>query len=313
MTQGIKKKKKAEWTGNDYILFGMAAAGLLFLLVFAYLPMFGILLAFKAGDYQLNIMDAILTAPWNGLDNFKAFLIDPNFVNVLLNTLVLNILMLLISFPMPILFALFLNEMRFKKYKTTVQTLCNLPHFISWVVFGGIILGMTNPVTGIFNPLLKVLGVKNVDAVNLQSAGYFWATIIIAQIIKGTGWGAIVYMAAISGLDAQLYEAAEIDGANRWVKMAKITLPSIAPTITVYLLLAISGILNNNFEQFYSFQNVLNLSRSEVLATYVYKVGLANRRYSYTAALGLFKSLIAIVLLLGSNAISKKTTGRGLW
>lgn len=308
-----RKKRKAEWTGNDYILFGMAAAGLLFLLVFAYLPMFGILLAFKAGDYQLNIMDAILTAPWNGLDNFKAFLIDPNFVNVLLNTLVLNILMLLISFPMPILFALFLNEMRFKKYKTTVQTLCNLPHFISWVVFGGIILGMTNPVTGIFNPLLKVLGVKNVDAVNLQSAGYFWATIIIAQIIKGTGWGAIVYMAAISGLDAQLYEAAEIDGANRWVKMAKITLPSIAPTITVYLLLAISGILNNNFEQFYSFQNVLNLSRSEVLATYVYKVGLANRRYSYTAALGLFKSLIAIVLLLGSNAISKKTTGRGLW
>ena len=194
------------------------------------------------------------------------------------------------------------------------SNLGNLPHFISWVIFGGIIVALTDQSTGIFNPLLEMIGLSSKEnPVNLMDAEYFRLIVIFAQIIKGTGWGSIVYLSAIAGIDSALYEAAMIDGATRLQRMRFITLPSIAPTITVFLLLNISRLLSNSFDEFYSLQNVNNIEVSEVIATYSYKTGISQRRYSYASALGLFNSVISITLLLSANWISKKLTDRGIF
>ena len=206
-----------------------------------------------------------------------------------------------------------INEVRHDKYKNVVQTVANFPHFISWVIFGGMIIAMTDMTTGIINPILNALGLSSADnPVNIQGESYAWATVIISSLIKGVGWGSIVYVAAISGIDGNMYEAAELDGANRFQKVIYITLPGIAPTITVFALLSVSNLLKNSFDQFYVLQNSLNISKMEVLATYVYKTGLTQRRYSYASALGLFNSVVSVILLVISNTISKKLTGRGV-
>lgn len=291
----------------------MASFSIIFLAVFSYAPLFGLSLAFKDGDYKLNLLKAITETPWVGLNNFTAFLQDPNFFDAMMNTIVLNLIMLLINFPAPILFALLINEVRHDKYKNVVQTIANFPHFISWVIFGGMIIAMTDMTTGIINPILNVLGLSSADnPVNIQGENYAWATVIISSLIKGVGWGSIVYVAAISGIDGNMYEAAELDGANRFQKVIYITLPGIAPTITVFALLSVSNLLKNSFDQFYVLQNSLNISKMEVLATYVYKTGMTQRRYSYASALGLFNSVVSVILLVLSNTISKKLTGRGV-
>lgn len=312
--RGAFKRNQSIWTTGDITVLCMAGAGVIFLFVFAYLPMFGMVLAFKKCDYQLNLLDALLNAPWSLTENFRAFFTDPKFVDVLLNTVLLNLLMLLINFPAPILFALLINEVRHKMFKKCVQTVTNFPHFISWVIFGGLIIAMTDMTMGVFNPILEAFGLSSRDKpVNLQTAEFFWATVILSSLIKGVGWGSIVYLAAISGIDATLYEAADLDGANRFQKMRYVTLPCIAPTITVFLLLSVSNLLDNSFDQFYILQNSLNLSRSEVITTYVYKTGMAERRYSYASALGLFNSVVSLLLLYLSNRLSKHFTGRGIF
>lgn len=306
-------KKKRKWNSRDITLVAMASLSVIFLAVFSYAPLFGLALAFKDGDYKLNLLNAITETKWVGFENFEAFLMDPNFVDAIKNTIGLNLIMLLINFPAPIIFALLINEVRHAPYKKAVQTLTNFPHFISWVIFGGMIIAMTDMTTGIFNPILNFFGISSNDnPINLQGPEYAWGTIIISSLIKGVGWGSIVYVAAIAGLDADMYEAADLEGANRFQKAIYITLPGIAPTITVFALLNISNLLKNSFDQFYILQNSLNLSKLEVLSTYVYKMGLSQRRYSYASALGLFNSVISVGLLIISNTISKKLTGRGV-
>lgn len=306
-------KKSRRWNRRDITLVAMASLSVVFLAIFSYAPLFGLALAFKNGDYKLNLLSAIFNTEWVGFGNFKNFLLDPNFVDAIKNTIGLNLIMLLINFPAPIIFALLINEVRHSAYRKTIQTFTNFPHFISWVIFGGMIIAMTDMTTGIFNPILNALGLSSNDnPVNLQGPAYAWATIIISSLIKGIGWGSIVYVAAIAGLDSDMYEAADLEGANRFQKAIYITLPGIAPTITVFALLNISNLLKNSFDQFYILQNSLNLSKLEVLSTYVYKTGLSQRRYSYASALGLFNSVISIGLLVVSNTISKKLTGRGV-
>lgn len=306
-------RKKRKWSGRDTTLVIMASLSVVFLAVFSYAPLFGLTLAFKEGDYKLNLLNAMLETDWVEFENFEAFLLDPNFMDAIKNTIGLNLIMLLINFPAPILFALLINEVRHTPYKKAVQTLTNFPHFISWVIFGGMIIAMTDMTTGIFNPILNLFGLSSDDnPVNLQGPDFAWATIIISSLIKGVGWGSIVYTAAIAGLDADMYEAADLEGANRFQKAIYITLPGIAPTITVFALLNISNLLKNSFDQFYILQNSLNLSKLEVLSTYVYKTGMSQRRYSYASALGLFNSVISVGLLIVSNTISKKLTGRGV-
>ena len=309
-TKLLQKKKK--WTSSQWTLFIMAMLGVAFLLVFSYAPMYGIVLAFKKGDYVIDIKKAIFQSDWIGLENFKKFLVDPQFFNVVINTLCLNLLSLLISFPAPIIFALLINEVRGKAFKKTVQTISYFPHFLSWIVFGGIVLNIINPQTGILNDILMKLGVID-QAIDLGRSEYTWGVLIVTALVKGVGWSSVIYLAAIAGIDTSMYEAADIDGAGRFSKMLFITLPSILPTIAVFLILSVSNLLNSGFEQIYVFQNQINLDKSEVIDTFVYKYGVLNKRYSYTTAIGLVKSVISLILLLLANFASKKITGKGIY
>ena len=305
--------RKHPWTQRNWTIFFIATLGLLQLFVFQYLPLVGVGLAFKNADYRGNILKAFIESDWVGLEQFKLFLSDIDFKNVLMNTLGLNLLMLLINFPAPIIFALLINEVKQLRYKKGLQIVATFPHFISWAIYGGLVVALTDQTTGIFNPLLEMIGLSSKEnPIYLGSADYFWTVMIISSLIKNVGWGSIVYLAAIAGISAELYEAAAIDGSNRFTNAIYITLPSIAPTVTVFLLLNVSRLLGNSFEQFDSLQNAVNLEKSEVLSTYIYRTGIAERRYSFTTAVGLFESLVSIVLLLTSNFISKKMTGRGI-
>ena len=297
----------------NWQIFIMAMAGVAFLFVFSYIPMIGILIGFKDLDYTLNVMKDLQTKPFVGLENFIKFVQDAQFKNVMMNTICLNVLELVITFPIPILFALLLNELRSSKFRRVVQTCTYFPYFISWVVYGGIVLAFLSSDGGFINNILLQLGLIDNSITFMSNPDYFYAIVIVSSAIKGTGWGSVIYVAAITGVDPQIYEAARIDGANRLQMARSVTLPSIASTITVLLLLAISGLLNSGFDRIYMLQNPLNLSRSEVLDTYIYKIGISQRRFSFTTAVGVFKSIVAVVLLTGGHLISKKCTGRGLF
>ena len=297
----------------NWQIFIMAMAGVAFLFVFSYIPMIGILIGFKDLDYTLNVMKDLQTKPFVGLENFIKFVQDAQFKNVMMNTICLNVLELVITFPIPILFALLLNELRSSKFRRVVQTCTYFPYFISWVVYGGIVLAFLSSDGGFINNILLQLGLIDNSITFMSNPDYFYAIVIVSSAIKGTGWGSVIYVAAITGVDPQIYEAARIDGANRLQMARSVTLPSIASTITVLLLLAISGLLSSGFDRIYMLQNPLNLSRSEVLDTYIYKIGISQRRFSFTTAVGVFKSIVAVVLLTGGHLISKKCTGRGLF
>ena len=306
-------QNKKRLTRQETQLLIMAIVGLICLFFFSYLPMFGILLSVKQGNRQLNILNAIFKTDWT-FNNYINLMKDDKFWSVMRNTIGLNGISLLINFPAPIILALLMNEVKSKFVKKTVQTITTFPHFISWVIFGGIIISLTDMTTGVVNPILEFLGLSSSEnPVDLNLAQYFWAKMIIVSMIKNVGWGSIIYGAAIAGISQELYEAAEIDGANRFDMAIKITLPLIAPTITTFLLLSISRILGNSFEQFYVFQNPANLSTSEVLATYVYSTAFSYRNYSTASAMSFFDGIISVVLLTVSNGVSKKLTGNGIF
>lgn len=306
----IDHKKKI--TKNDLILILMASLSLVFLAVFAYAPLYGLVLAFKKDTY-INILDNINYADWVGFDNFKSFLTDPEFKNIMFNTLGLNILQLLINFPAPIIFAILMSELISDRFKKFVQSVTFFPHFISWVIFGGIFINLLDYNTGIFNTLFLKIGLIKEPVDILGDPKYFWPIIIITSILKGLGWGSVIYVAAISGIPKELYEAAAIDGANRWHKIRYITVPYIAPTITLFFILSISGLLNNGIDHLWVFQNTNNISRSEVLDTFIYKYGIPKWQYGYATAVGLLKSIVSFILLILGNAICKKATGKGIY
>ena len=309
-------KKKKPWDVSDYELVLMASLSLLFLFVFAYLPMYGVTLAFKDGDGEINVLRSLFADNWVGFYNFKQFFADDKFYTVISNTLSINLLMLCIEFPAPIIFALLLNEIQHTRYKKTVQTISTFPHFLSWTIFGGIILALTNVNTGVTTPIFEFLKLADqTNKINLVTSDYIWVLLIISSLIKSVGWGSIIYLAAITGINPEIYEAATLDGAGRFQRMRYITLPSISATITVFFILRISNMLDNSFEMFYIFQNGVNLSKSEVLTTYIWKVSIGSQqmRYSYASALGLFNSIIGLILLLLGNFVSKKITGKGIY
>lgn len=287
--------------------------GLICLLIFQYLPLYGILIAFKKYSIYTPGMQGILTAPFVGLKNFSDFLTNPDFYNALKNTLGMNILGLLIGFPAPIIFALLLNELSSQKFRKLVQTISYLPHFISWIIFGGLIMSMLSIETGVVNDVLLKLGLVKEPVLFLGKPQYFWFLSVFSGLMKELGWSAIIYLAAIAGVDQEMHEAATIDGANRFQRIFYITIPAIAGTIIILLILRISHMLNNGFDQIYVLQNPLNMSASEVIDTYVYKMGVRESRFSYATAVGLAKSIVAVILLTGANFISKKITDKGLY
>lgn len=297
---GILKKQR-------YLHF-MIIPGIIWMIVFNYIPMYGIIIAFK----NYTIVDTISSAPWVGFDNFREFLTDSNFFGVMKNTLGISILKLIIGFPLPIMFAIMLNELYHAKFKKYVQTISYLPHFFSWVVLGGIMISWLSD-TGMINKVLMGMGILNEPVVFLAKKEYFWTISIVSEIWKELGWNAIIYLAAIAGIDPVLYEAAKIDGAGKLAQIWHITLPSIKGTVTILFILSVSSILNTNFEQMLILQNPLNLSASEVIDTFVYKMGLQSMRFSYATAVGLFKSIIAFILLLSANFVSKKFNDKTLF
>ena len=305
----MEKKKKRNILKNDqFQIQSMIWPGLILCFIFSYIPMYGITIAFK--DY--NILSTVTGAQWVGFKYFGEFFNDPALWNVLRNTIMLNGLALVFSFPAPIILALFLNELKNVQFKKTVQTISYLPHFLSWVIFGGIVIEMLMP-GGVISTTLYKLGLI-AEPVNFMAKGeYFYGIYTVINIIKTVGFGSILYVAAITGIDQELYEAAIVDGCGRFQKMWYITIPCITGTIVIMLIFQISSILNTGYEQIILLQNSLNLAYSETLDTYVYKIGIAQSRYSYAAAVGLLKSVMSGGFMLLANSTSKKLLDRGLF
>ncbi|HYK73746.1 MAG TPA: ABC transporter permease subunit [Pseudoneobacillus sp.] len=307
-TKKEKRKRLLRKLASQKYLQAMALLGVVWMFVFNYIPMYGLIIAFK----EYSIIKPISEAPWVGLMQFKEFIHDEYFWIILKNTLGISLIKLTIGFPLPIIFALMLNELTSLKFKKAVQTISYLPHFISWVVLGGILTTWLADI-GMINDILIGMGIIDERVNFLAEPDNFWGIVILSDIWKELGWSAIIYLAAIAGVSTELYESATIDGANRFQKMWHITLPSIRPTITILFILAVSGVLNSNFDQILILRNALNESASNVIDIYVYQLGIQNARYSYATAVGLLKAIIAFILLLSANKIAKKINGSSLF
>ena len=299
------KKLKKMW--RDRYMYLILIPVIAYYLIFCYAPMYGVTIAFK--DY--NMFKGVFGSEWVGLANFERIFSTSDFYMVLRNTLMLNLLQLLFSFPGPIILALLLNELRSVKFKRVVQTIVYLPHFLSWVVVATLLIPMLSPSTGVINHLITRLGGESIYF--MSDPGWWIFIYVAAGVWKSIGWGAIVYLAALAGVDPSLYEAAIIDGANKWQQCLHITIPSIIPTIMVLLILNVGQIMSIGFDQPYLLGNSSVTEVSEVISTYVYRLGLESADISRSTAIGLFQSLVNFVILLITNTVSKKLTGSGIY
>lgn len=306
-----KKRKlpmKSVWAifKKDWQLYSLIILPVIYLIIFKYGPMFGNIIAFR----RFMPGGSIIGEEWVGLQYFKMFINDPTFHNVFLNTLILAVLLLVVTFPAPIIFALLLNELKNMLFKRFVQTASYLPHFFSVVVVAGMafeLLSLSGPV----NTFLANIGFDKISFIQLPE--WFRTIFVSVELWQGLGWGAILYLAALTGINEELYEAARIDGANRWKQTIHITIPGILPTIVVLLILNIGNFLQIGFEKVLLLYNPLTYETADVISTYVYRVGLQSGSFSYGTAIGLFESLIGLVLVLGANLLSRKITDNSLW
>ena len=289
-----------------YALFMIIAA---WYIIFHYVPMAGIVIAFK----DFKVLKGISASAWVGFGNFERFMSSPAFLSTMANTIIISFMNLIFVFPAPIIFALLLNEIRFNLPKRVIQTISYLPHFISWTVAGGLFYMLLSPSSGPVNAIIRAVGGTPVNF--MGEVRYFRWIVTISSIWKGIGWGAIVYLAAIAGVDEEMYEAATIDGAGRFRRIWNITIPSISNVIVVMLILQVGNILSVNFDQIFVMVNDTVLKVGETIEYYIYRVGLfSTNNYSLGAAVGLFKSVIGFVLIVLTNVISKRITdGGGIW
>lgn len=302
---------------REKMLHIFALLGVAYLLVFNYVPMAGIVMAFKNYTITQGFW-GIFTSEWVGFKHFIAFFNDFQFWQLIRNTVALSLLKLLFSFPMPILFAIMLNEVRHSWFKRSIQTISYLPHFISWVIVSGIAINFLGTNNGVINDMLLSLGWISEPIAFLTSAKNFWPVAVVLDVWKDMGWWTIVFLAAITGIDPSLYEAADMDGATRLKKIWHITLPCIQGTVAVVLILSLGnlfggGLSGSNFEQAYLLGNPSNKETSEIIQTYVFTTGLQNARYAYATAVGLIQSVISLILIFASNSVSKKLSGSSLF
>ena len=288
-------------------LFIALIPALIYFIVFHYGAMYGLLIAFKDFKFSKGIMGS----DWVGLYNFKLFLSSHDFVTVLRNTLIISMMQLVIGFPVPILFAIFLNEIRINSYKRIVQTVSYLPHFLSWVVLAGIFMEMLSPSRGIVNVALMKMGIEPIHF--MASKQWFRWVLVATSIWKEMGWNSIIYLAALTSIDAGLYEAASIDGASRMKQMFYITIPSIMPIVSIMLIMSIGKLLNDNFDQIINMYNSSVYSVADVISTYVYRMGLVDFKYSFATAVDIFKNVISFILVILANAAAKKFGDYGIW
>ena len=292
------------WKSRYYYL--MLLPAVVYVLIFCYAPMSGLQIAFK--NYRVSL--GIWGSKWIGLRNFTDFFTSYSFPQLMKNTFVLSFYQILIGFPIPIIVALILNELK-GSFKKTTQTILYAPHFISTVVLVGVMTTMFSPSQGVVNTLLEALGLQRIYF--MGEPQYFRHLYVWSGVWQQMGWSAIVYLAALAGVDPALHEAADIDGATRMQKILHINLPSILPTIVIMLILRMGQIASIGYEKVYLMQNDLNVSTAEVISTYVYKRGLINNNYSFSTAIGLFNNVINVTMLVLANKISKKVAGSGLF
>lgn len=300
------RKLGARYWRNRYLLL-LLLPGIVFYLLFRYKPMYGILIAFKDYRFRLGIMGS----PWVGLDVFKELLGSKDFWLVFRNTVIISSYKLVFGFPAPIILALLLNEVRVLKFKRIVQTVSYLPYFVSWVVLSGIFFQVLSPSSGPVNYVLKALTGRTLYF--LGDPALFRGTIVGLSMWKGVGWGAVIYLAALAGVNPELYEAAYIDGAGRWQRVVHITLPSILPVITILFILNVGSIVEDDFDQIFNLYRPVVYAVGDVLSTYTYRKGLNEMRYSLATAVGLFQNVLAFLLVAIANLLSKRVGEYGIW
>ena len=303
--QIIKKIPLHKQLWKNKLILLMLAPAFFYFIIFRYGPMIGLLIAFQ--DYSpiigRNFFITIIKGKWVGLKYFELFFSNINALRALRNTILISLYKLLIGFPAPIILALILNEVRNLHFKKIVQTISYLPHFMSWVVLAGILRVIFSPDYGVIIPLFNMLNITHINF--LGDSRYFRSLLVLSDIWQNTGWDSVIYLAALSSLDTELYEAARIDGANRWHQFLAITLPGIAPTIVIMFILRIGLILNAGFDQVFNLQNSAVNNVGDIIDTFVYRIGLLQAQYSYSTAIGLFKSMTGFILVLITNRIVK--------
>lgn len=296
------KQMKRRW-----LLYLMVLPALASLLIFSYKPMYGLIIAFKNFNFRLGY----LGSEWVGLEHFKRLVTSYWFPVIIKNTLTISLLSILIQFPLPIIFAMFFNEVRQSKLKSVAQTVTYAPHFISTVVVCGMVISFLNPTSGIINKAIEFFGGDSIAF--MQETGAFKWIFVLSGVWVNTGWSTIIYTAALSSVDSALLEAAQIDGANRWQRMWHINFPTLLPTVVIQLILTSGTLLNVGYEKTLLLQNTMNIGVSEVISTYVYRMGLINHDYSFSTAAGLLNSVVNVIVLTIVNGISKKVTETGLF
>lgn len=317
MARGVKLalSRKADrsfpilWRYYRYrYMFALLAAALVHTVIFRYGPIYGVIIAFK--DYR--IFDGILGSPWVGFDNFRRlFSVTSSFKTVFRNTVLISLYRVIFGFPAPIILALLLNELMNEPFKRVVQTISYLPHFLSWVILGGILREILSPAYGVVNQLFVALGAKPVYF--LASKTWFVSVLITSGIWQGIGWGSIIYLAAISGIDAQLYEAAIIDGAGKLRQIRYITVPSLLPVMVILFILRMGNILDAGFDQIFNLYNPVVYEVADIIDTYVYRIGLVEFDFSFSAAVGLFKNVVGLILVVIVNRFAKTFGEYGIW
>ena len=309
MEKALPRKKKGlgAYLKENWDLYAMLAPAVIFIAIFAYWPMYGVLMAFQ----NFNPFQGVFGSPWVGLQHFERFFGTPTAMRIIMNTLILSVQTLIFTFPAPIILALMLHYCISKRFSRIVQSATYFPFFIATVVLVGMMHLFFSPSVGMVNHAIEALGGQRI--VFMADSSWFRPLFVGSRVWQGTGFGAIIFIAALSGVDPTLYEAAIIDGASKWNRIRHIDLPTIMPTIIIMLILSLGSIMSVGFEQVFLMQNPRNTEVSEIIATYVYRMGLLEGRFSFAAAVGLFNSVVNFIMLITVNMIAKKVSSTSLW
>jgi putative aldouronate transport system permease protein len=304
----MKKKLTVKSLRAQLPLQLMVIPGIIFMIIFCYIPIYGLVIAFKS----YSVTDTIATAPWVGWDNFKIAFGDKFFWDSVVNTLAISLLKLAIGFTSPIVLAIMIFELKDGWFKKWVQTISYLPHFLSWIVVGGMLISWLST-SGLLNTFLVSVGIMDSPRNFLVEPGSYWMIAVLSDVWKGVGWGTIIYLATLAGIDPTYYEAAKIDGATKMQQIIHITLPSMKFIISLMFILSVGGLLGSNLDQTLVLINPLNAATAEVINSYVYKIGLAQGDFSYATAVGLGISIISLILVLITNKLTKKFSDKSVF
>ncbi|RAV12189.1 ABC transporter permease [Paenibacillus contaminans] len=311
VTAGLPAPLPAKASNGRWRKYGfyylMLAPAIVCFIIFNYIPMYGVIIAFK----NYRFIDGIIGSPWIGMENFNQLFNDIFFWRILRNTLIISGLHILFGFPAPIVLALLFNEIINGRFKKIIQTISYLPHFMSWVILSGIMIELLSPSRGAINFIITLFGGKPIHF--LADPDTFVGVLVASHLWQSVGWGSIIYLAAIAGINQDQYESATIDGANRFQQMRYITLPSLIPVMTVLFILNVGGVMNAGFDQIFNLYNPAVYSVADIIDTYVYRIGLIDTKYGFSTAVGLFKNVVALVLVIGTNYIVKRFNEYGIW